>query len=105
MIQSEPSYLDAYLLLGEIYEERHDFPAAAAVYRDALKIEQLPPSLRRQLAEKVRAIESHRQQGEGRSIGISGVGVAVVLPHAGRQHNFRPNKRPATKKPQKTPKG
>ena len=35
VIQDEPSYLDAYLLLGEIYEERHDFPAAAKVYLDA----------------------------------------------------------------------
>ena len=65
-IQNEPSYLNAYLLFGEIYEERLDYSAAAAVYRDALKIEQLPPPLRRQLAEKVRAIESHRRQGEGR---------------------------------------
>ena len=32
----EPPYLDAYLLLGEIYEERLDYSAAAAVYRDAL---------------------------------------------------------------------
>ena len=36
-IQDEPSYLDAYLLLGEIYEERLDFPAAAKVYLDASK--------------------------------------------------------------------
>ena len=31
VIQSEPSYLDAYLLLGEIYEERHDAAAAAKI--------------------------------------------------------------------------
>ena len=49
VIQSEPSYLDAYLLLGEIYEERHDAAAAAKIYLDAARIEQLPPETRDQL--------------------------------------------------------
>ena len=33
VIRQDPQYLDAYVLLGRIYEERHDLPAAAAVYR------------------------------------------------------------------------
>ena len=57
-IQDEPSYLDAYLLLGEIYEERLDFPAAAKVYLDASKIGQLPPQMRGQLEAKSRAMQS-----------------------------------------------
>ncbi len=57
VIQRDPHYWDSYLLLGEIYEERREFQNAAAVYRQALKMEQLPPSLRRQLEAKVRAIE------------------------------------------------
>ena len=58
VIEREPAYLDAYGLLGEIYEARHDLFAAAAVYRDALKLEHLPPPLRQQLESKAREIES-----------------------------------------------
>jgi tetratricopeptide (TPR) repeat protein len=57
-IQSEPSYVDVYLLLGEIYEQRHDFPAAAKVYLDASKIAQLPPEMRGQLEAKSREMRS-----------------------------------------------
>jgi tetratricopeptide (TPR) repeat protein len=58
VIQREPAYIDAYGLLSEIYESQHDYSAAAAVYRDALKIKQLPPPLRQQLEIKVREAES-----------------------------------------------
>jgi tetratricopeptide (TPR) repeat protein len=57
-IQYEPSYLDAYLLLGEIYEERRDFPAAAKVYLDASRIDRLPPELRGRLEAKARGMQS-----------------------------------------------
>ena len=60
VLQNEPSYLDAYLLLGEIYEERRDFPAAAKVYLEASRIEQLPPPMRRQLEAKAHAMQSGR---------------------------------------------
>ncbi len=53
-IQCEPSYLDAYLLLGEIYQQRHDFSSAAKVYRDASRIDGLPPAIRGQLETKSR---------------------------------------------------
>ncbi len=66
VIRREPLYWDAYALLGEIYEDRHDFSKAAAVYGEALKWEQLPPPLRQQLEAKVRAIESRQRPGEGR---------------------------------------
>jgi tetratricopeptide (TPR) repeat protein len=59
-IRCEPSYLDAYLLLGEIYEQQHDLPAAAKVYSDASKIDRLPPQIRDQLAAKSREIQSGR---------------------------------------------
>ncbi len=59
-IHDEPSYLDAYLLLGEIYEERHDFPAAAKVYLDASRIDQLPPEMRGQLEAKSRRMQAGR---------------------------------------------
>jgi tetratricopeptide (TPR) repeat protein len=61
VIRHTPLYLDAYLLLGEIHEQRHDIPAAAAVYRDALKLEPLPPQLRRELESKLRAIDSRNR--------------------------------------------
>ena len=57
-IQDDPSYLDAYLLLGEIYEERRDFPAAANIFLDASRIDQLPPQMRGQLETKARAMRS-----------------------------------------------
>ncbi|MGO8747778.1 MAG: tetratricopeptide repeat protein [Thermoguttaceae bacterium] len=58
VIQTEPSYLDAYLLLGEIYEGRHDLPAAAKVHLDALKIDSLPPQVRGELEAKLRAMQA-----------------------------------------------
>jgi Flp pilus assembly protein TadD len=61
VIQNEPLYLNAYLLLGEIYEKRRDFSRAATVYRDALKLEQLTPAVRRQLETKLRAVESQNR--------------------------------------------
>ena len=61
VIRHTPPYLDAYLLLGEIHEQRHDLAAAAAVYRDALKLEQLPPQVRRELEAKLRAIDSRNR--------------------------------------------
>ncbi len=57
-IRCEPSYLDAYLLLGEIYEEQHDFSAAAKVYNDASQIDRLPPQLRGQLETKSKELLS-----------------------------------------------
>jgi tetratricopeptide (TPR) repeat protein len=57
-IRNDPQYWDSYLLLGEIYEQRRDFKNAAAIYRQALKMEQLPAELRRQLEIKSRAIET-----------------------------------------------
>jgi tetratricopeptide (TPR) repeat protein len=58
VIRNDPRYWDSYLLLGQIYEDRREFQNAAAVYRQALKMEQLPPALRRQLEAKAIAIES-----------------------------------------------
>ncbi|MGD0384035.1 MAG: tetratricopeptide repeat protein [Thermoguttaceae bacterium] len=57
VIRRDPIYWDSYLLLGQIYEDQREYQRAAAVYRDALKMEQLPSSLRQQLETKVRAIE------------------------------------------------
>ena len=58
VIGRDPLYWDSYLLLGQIYEDRRDPQNAAAVYGQALKTEQLPQSLRRQLEAKMRAMES-----------------------------------------------
>ncbi len=55
-LQREPHYLAACLLLGEIYEERREFSAAAAIYRDALKLEQLPDDLRRNFEDKLHSM-------------------------------------------------
>ncbi len=58
LLQREPANLDASFLLGGIFEKQHDFSSAAAIYRDALKPDRLPPPLKRQLESKLRAIES-----------------------------------------------
>ncbi len=58
VIKSTPSYLDAYLLLAEIYQGQHDYTAAIGVYRDVLKLKDLPPRLRQQLEARVGAMES-----------------------------------------------
>ena len=58
VIRYEPSYLNAYLLLGEIYEERLDFSAAAKIYFDASRISQLPSQVRSQLKAKSRVMQS-----------------------------------------------
>jgi len=57
VIRRDPFYWDSYLLLGQIYEDQREYQRATAVYRDALKMEQLPNALRQQLETKVRAIE------------------------------------------------
>jgi hypothetical protein len=56
--EGPPNYLNAYRLLGEIYEQQRDFPAAAKVYRDASKIRQLSTEIRSQLEAKSRAMRS-----------------------------------------------
>jgi Tfp pilus assembly protein PilF len=63
VIRHEPRYLDAYLLLADILEERRELTAAAAVYRQALRIGQLPQSVRTQLEAKVHELGS-RSAGE-----------------------------------------
>ena len=63
VVQLAPHDGDAYLLLGEIYKNRRDFPAAARAYRDALKSDSLTPELRKHLEAQARAAEA---QGPGK---------------------------------------
>jgi len=58
VIEREPSYWDAYLLLAAIQEQAGNRAAAAAVYRDVLRQDELPPVLRRKLEARLRALES-----------------------------------------------
>jgi tetratricopeptide (TPR) repeat protein len=58
VIQLNPQYWDSYLLLGQIYEDRREYKNAAAVYRQALKMERLPDPMRRQLEARASAIDS-----------------------------------------------
>ena len=61
LIGRQKSELDAYLLLGEIYEGKGDTKEAAAVYRQALAMPGLPPEVRSQLQAKVKTLV-HPQQ-------------------------------------------
>ena len=55
---AEPTAWEAYLLLGSIHEGRSDLPAAAAVYRAALKQPGVPAEFQRQFETKLKAAES-----------------------------------------------
>jgi tetratricopeptide (TPR) repeat protein len=68
VIKRDPQYWDSYLLLGQIYQDRRDFQNAAAVYRQALKMEQLPSSLRKDLEARIKETESEAPAGNGNKI-------------------------------------
>ncbi len=53
--------LDAYMLLGQLYEDKGDDKEAAAVYRQALAIPGLPPEARSQLQTKVETLAQPQQ--------------------------------------------
>jgi len=57
VIRRQPAYLDAYLLLADIYEGKGDNKAAAEVYREALKRQEVPPAAKRQLEAKLLSLE------------------------------------------------
>ena len=58
VIQRNPLFWDSYLLLGQIYEDRREYKNAADIYRQALKMEQLPSKLRKDLEARIKEIES-----------------------------------------------
>jgi tetratricopeptide (TPR) repeat protein len=68
VIQRNPHFWDSYLLLGQIYQDRRDFQNVAAVYRQALKMEQLPSKLRKDLEARIKEIESEAPVGSGNKI-------------------------------------
>jgi Flp pilus assembly protein TadD len=61
VIRHDPHYWDSYLLLGDIYEDRHDSLAATAIYRNALRVDGVPLVLRQQIEKKIHAAESQRR--------------------------------------------
>jgi tetratricopeptide (TPR) repeat protein len=62
LIGRQPSALDAYLLLGEIYEGKGDRTEATAVYRQALAMPGLPTAIQDQLQAKVRSLTESRSE-------------------------------------------
>jgi tetratricopeptide (TPR) repeat protein len=62
-IRRNPSFVDAYLLLGQIYEETRDLKAAEALYREALGKEGLSQEERAVLTVKLRGLSGPRQPG------------------------------------------
>ena len=57
LIRRQPGYLDAYLLLADIYEAQRDPKAAAQAYREALARQEVPPDVKRQLEAKLLSLE------------------------------------------------
>jgi tetratricopeptide (TPR) repeat protein len=60
LIDRQGSAIDAYLLLGEIYERKGERTEAAEVYRRALAVPDLPLSIQSQLKAKVRSLTESR---------------------------------------------
>ncbi len=59
-IRRQPLDWDAYLLLGEIYQQQGAFHNALEVYRAALAQPQLPPQLAEEFRARLRTIEPQR---------------------------------------------
>ena len=57
VIRRQPAYLDAYLLLADVYEGQGDSKTAAQVYREALARPEVPPEVKRQLEAKLLSLE------------------------------------------------
>jgi tetratricopeptide (TPR) repeat protein len=49
LISKNPDYIDAYLFLASIYEQKNDLGAAIKVYESAAKLENLPPAHRQNI--------------------------------------------------------
>jgi Tfp pilus assembly protein PilF len=62
LIGRQKAGLDAYLLLGKLYEEKGDKNEAAAVYRQALGLPGLPPEVRSRLQAKVEILARPQQE-------------------------------------------
>lgn len=58
MIEQKTAYTEAYILLGQIYEEQKKTGDAIAVYRKALENEKLPERERYRFAARIRALSS-----------------------------------------------
>jgi Tfp pilus assembly protein PilF len=57
VIKSHPDYLDAYLFLGNIYEESGNMKAAIIVYEQAITLENLPESYRQNIQMRVNTLK------------------------------------------------
>ena len=58
LIEDNPLYGDAYLLLGGIYEEQKDFVKAVAVYKRAVAQQKLPKAIKDLLDRKIQSLET-----------------------------------------------
>ena len=60
LLREQPAIADAYLLLGEIYQEKGNYEEASQVYRRGLAQPGLPEPARRALASKLQALSSRK---------------------------------------------
>lgn len=58
VIKSHPDYLDAYLFLGNIYEESGNMKAAIIVYEQAIMLENLPEDYRQNIQMRVNMLKN-----------------------------------------------
>ena len=59
LISREPAYLDAYVLLGEIYVKEGKTADAGKIYNRALSVEGTPESFRSHVMEKLDALKDN----------------------------------------------
>jgi len=57
LVTRDPSYADAYLLLGEIYEKAGDRPKAVAIYNKGLAAEGMPEGYRSRMKVRLEALK------------------------------------------------
>lgn len=58
MIDQWPNWMDAYLLLSDIYEKSDEFDNAAAIYRRLLTLDSLSPEAKANVKSKIKILES-----------------------------------------------
>ena len=60
IIELHPEYLDAYLFLGNIYENSNDIEAAIDIYEKATKVSNLPAQYKQNIQMRVNVLKQKK---------------------------------------------
>jgi predicted negative regulator of RcsB-dependent stress response len=70
VIENQPLYVDAYMLLGDIHEDQGSIEEARALYQQALRTEGLSRRDRYRLEAKLRELETSEKTQKGKNSNI-----------------------------------